>query len=85
MKKRVFVFSAVLLLLVLAGGEAAAQTSEALWFVRYWNNPDQAGTATRTETVGVINYNWGTGSPAGIQADNWSGRWTSTNGGSRTA
>jgi hypothetical protein len=78
MKKRIFVLSIVLLLLALSSGAAAAQTSDALWFVKYWDNPDLAGDSTQGTTVGTINYNWGNGSPiAGISPDTWSGRWTS--------
>lgn len=78
MKKRVIVISIVLLLLILAGGEAAAQTSEAFWFIKYWNNTEQNGDPAHTATSGVINNNWGEGSPSkSIEPDSWSGRWTS--------
>ncbi len=79
MKKRILGFSVMILLLALTAGMAAAQTSEALWFVRYWDNPDQTGAPAHTTSVGVINENWGTGSPhRTIGADTWSGRWTSS-------
>jgi len=65
-------------LLVLTGGVAAAQTSQALWFVKYWNNVDLAGAPAHTASVGTINYNWGNGSPhSSIDPDTWSGQWTS--------
>jgi hypothetical protein len=36
------------------------------------------GTPAATASSGVIDYNWGSGSPAaGIPADQWSGQWTS--------
>jgi hypothetical protein len=78
MKKRILVLSIVLLLLALKGGVVTAQTSDALWFVKYWDNPDQEGSSAHTTSVGTINYNWGEGSPhSSIGANKWSGRWTS--------
>ncbi len=57
---------------------AAAQSSEALWFVSFWNNPDQEGAPVATSSSGVIDYNWGTGEPTpGVGSDTWSARWTS--------
>ena len=68
----------LLILLALTGSVAMAQNSTALWFAKYWNNPDMEGSPDHTASVGVINYNWGTGSPdASIGADTWSGQWTS--------
>jgi hypothetical protein len=68
----------VLLLLAVTVSVAVADPSEALWFVRYWNNPDLAGSPAYSTSVGVINYNWGEGSPnASIGANEWSGQWTS--------
>lgn len=78
MKKLILGISIVILLLVATSSIAAAQTSEALWFVKYWNNPDLAGAPAHTNSTGIINYNWGNGSPdSRINNDSWSGQWTS--------
>jgi len=78
MKNRLLGIAILALLLALTSSIAAAQSSEALWFVKFWNNPDLAGAPVQTASVGVINYNWGSGSPkAGVNADSWSGQWTS--------
>jgi hypothetical protein len=78
MKKRILGISVLLLLLALTGSIAAAQTSQALWFVKYWNNREMSGDPAHSSSSGVINYNWGNGSPhASIDPDSWSGQWTS--------
>jgi len=83
MKRPLFVLPIVLLLglaLLLAAGtpSASAQTSDALWFISYWDNPNQEGDPVRTGSEGNIDHDWGTGVPVnGVPADKWSARWTS--------
>ena len=44
----------------------------------YFNNTTLSGTAVLVRTE-AVNFNWGTGSPgAGVNADNFSVRWTGT-------
>lgn len=77
MNRQTIIFTLVLLFLAMSAGTAAAQTGEALWFASYWDNPDQDGDPARTTTEGIIEHNWGKGSPvATVSADNWSARWT---------
>ena len=73
------VFSLVLIVtLTLSAASAMAQSSPALWFARYWNNTDMDGVPVYSTSEGNIDHDWGTGSPAsGVQADEWSARWTS--------
>ena len=64
--------------LALSVGSATAQTSSALWFARYWDNPDLEGVPVYSVSEGNIDHNWGTGVPAaGVPADHWSAQWTS--------
>jgi len=45
----------------------------------YFTNMDLSGSPTVVRTDGGLNFAWNSGSPAeGIQANNWSARWTST-------
>jgi hypothetical protein len=77
MRRRILIALLVLLLLAVSVGAAAAQSSSALWFYSYWNNPDQKGDPVFTGSEGVINHDWGNGSPDGrIAKDSWSARWT---------
>ncbi len=47
--------------------------------VEYFNNSYLGGTAVATDTVDTINFNWGSGSPAGgVNSDNFSARFTGT-------
>ncbi len=49
------------------------------WSALYWNNRDLSGNATVTTTAAEVNFDWGTGAPvAGINADNFSARFTRT-------
>ncbi len=78
MKRRLIFVFLVMVLIGLSTGAAAAQNSYSLWTIRYWSNPNLEGTPAATASSGVIDYNWGSGSPAaGIPADQWSGQWTS--------
>jgi hypothetical protein len=84
MKRLLFILPLVLLaalglLLAVDTQSAAAQTSNALWFTTYWNNPNQSGDPVATKSEGNIDHNWGNGSPVpgAVNADNWSARWTS--------
>ena len=82
MNRRLFLFLFVLLLLTLssaaaATGAEAAQNSYGLWFINYWDNTNMEGAPVATGTTGVIDYDWGTGSPAaGVPSDRWSAQWT---------
>ncbi len=79
-RRRLTLLLALTLVLVLALGattSAEAQTSESLWFVRYWNNVDLEGDPVFQTSVGSINYDWGDGAPApGVNYDHWSAQWT---------
>ncbi len=72
-----------------AGGVAVAKfswqqiggppTAFANWRGEYFNNMNLSGTPTVTRDDAAINFDWGTGSPAGgIPADRFSARWTRT-------
>jgi hypothetical protein len=79
-KRFLTIVPVVLLLLIvtvaLGAGEARADGS-ALWFGRYYSNPNLAGAPVAYRSTGLIDFNWGTGSPlAGMPADNFSVRWT---------
>ncbi len=77
MYRRIMIVTLVLLILGLSVGVAAAQSSQALWFVAYWDNPDQKGNPDSRGSEGIIDHDWGTGSPkSGIDSDTWSARWT---------
>ena len=79
MNRRRLMFTLVLLLLALSVGTAAAQNGEALWFVSYWDNPDQEGNPVRKTSEGLIDHNWGKGRPVdNVGSDEWSARWTSS-------
>jgi hypothetical protein len=56
-----------------------APTSFNYWRGEYFNNMNLSGAATVTRDDAAINFDWGTGSPAGgIPADRFSARWTRT-------
>lgn len=69
-----------------AGGKAVAKLSWYLvgnfagsWRGEYFNNTALAGNPALVRFDPQVNFNWGGGSPAGgINADNFSVRWTST-------
>jgi uncharacterized protein YgiM (DUF1202 family) len=66
------IFAALLLSLV---PQAQAQ-SGLTWTADFYNNTSLTGTAIR-QTYNNVNFNWGSGSPiSGIQADNWSARFS---------
>ena len=49
------------------------------WRGEYFNNMNLSGAATVTRDDAAINFDWGTGSPAGgIPSDQFSARWTRT-------
>lgn len=78
MNRRIILILFVLLILGLSAGTAAAQNSYSLWFINYWDNPNLEGTPVATNSTGVIDYDWGSGSPSpSVPADHWSGQWTS--------
>jgi uncharacterized protein YgiM (DUF1202 family) len=73
-----------------AGGVAVAKVDIALisgpptpptdaWQGAYFNNMTLAGTPVLVRNDANVNFNWGFGSPAaGVQADNFSARWSRT-------
>lgn len=49
------------------------------WTGNFFNNTDLSGSPVLTQNTDRINYDWGLGSPgAGVNADNFSARWTRT-------
>ena len=52
------------------------QDSDPTWQASYWNNTDLSGTPVVTGTTADLNYDWGPNGPAGVNADNFSARWT---------
>lgn len=49
------------------------------WNATYYNSPDLSGAAALTRIDDKIDFNWASGSPgAGVNADNFSARWTKT-------
>src|SRR5690242_4163224 len=48
------------------------------FLAEYFANPTLSGTPVRTACESTINYDWGTGGPAGLPTDNFSVRWTGT-------
>lgn len=78
MNRRLFLLVFFLLLIGLGARTASAQNSYSLWFGSYWDNKDMTGNPVASTSTGVINFDWGTGSPtAGVPSDNWSAQWTS--------
>ncbi len=72
-----------------AGGKATAKLNWALvsaptptptagWRGEYYTNQNLSGAAALVRTDAAVDFNWGTGSPAGgvIAADHFSARWT---------
>lgn len=77
MKRRLTLFLFIILLLGLGTGVSAAQNSYSLWFGTFWANEEMTGSPAATTSTGVIDYDWGSGSPAaGVPADHWSAQWT---------
>ncbi|HSG17988.1 MAG TPA: PA14 domain-containing protein [Anaerolineae bacterium] len=77
MNRRLLLILFVIVLLGLSTGVAAGQNSFSLWTISYWDNKDMEGLPVATGTSGVIDYDWGSGSPAsGVPHDYWSGQWT---------
>jgi hypothetical protein len=81
MNRRILLIVFVLIVLGLTTGTAFAQyewNSYSLWFYNYWDNPNLEGSPVSNGSTGVIDYDWGSGSPAGgVPSDHWSGQWTS--------
>jgi hypothetical protein len=77
MKRWLILFLLIFLLAGFGAGVAAAQNSYSLWFGTFWANEEMAGTPVATTSTGVIDYDWGSGSPAaGVPQDHWSAQWT---------
>ena len=61
------------------GAEIDAAHQQADWQASYWNNMELAGTPALVRSERVLNYDWGTGSPAAaINADHFAARWVCT-------
>lgn len=52
------------------------QDSDPTWQATYWNTRDLTGSIVLTEATASIDYDWGGGSPSGVNSDNFSARWT---------
>jgi uncharacterized protein YraI len=80
MNKRSLIIILILLAVMALTGTASiaeAQSSNAQWYVSFWNNTELQGDPVYQMSEGNIDHNWGTGSPApGVQADHWSAQWT---------
>jgi hypothetical protein len=49
------------------------------WKGEYWSNPNLSGNPALVRNDGMLDFDWGDGSPAwGLPADNFSARWTRT-------
>ena len=55
-------------------GAGACPTGQ--FFAEYFNNVTLSGTPVRTACETAINYDWGSGGPAGLPVDNFSVRWS---------
>lgn len=70
------IFIPMIVLFLLAATPVAVKAVPS-WEVTYWNNTTLTGPPAFTDFAGVINYDWGYGSPnARVQADYFSARWT---------
>lgn len=70
-------FTLVIVLALTATSSANAQTSESLWFVKYWNNVDMEGEPVFQSSAGRIDHDWGNSAPGpGVNVDHWSAQWT---------
>lgn len=58
----------------------AQGVAEAEWQAQYWNNATLAGPPVLTRTEPTPSYDWGRGTPAGVDiaADRFSARWRTT-------
>lgn len=76
--KTFFILLIGALLLVLSASLATADSPANInWYVQYYNNPHLEGVPATTGNEIGINHTWGAGAPAtGINADNFSARWT---------
>jgi hypothetical protein len=48
------------------------------WDVKYWNNKDLSGDPVLQRFEANLDHDWGTGSPSGVNNDNFSARWKRT-------
>jgi hypothetical protein len=60
----------------MAQGPINPQHSDPAWQASYWNNASLGGTPALTRADTNIDFDWGAGSPAGINSDAFSARWT---------
>jgi hypothetical protein len=77
MKRRLVLLTIIMLLVGFGVGTSAAQNSYSLWFGTFWANEEMTGNPVATTSTGVIDYDWGSGSPAaGVPSNHWSAQWT---------
>lgn len=80
LKKGVLFLVGLILILGISGpalaeGPIGPQHSDPYWVASYWNNKNLSGTPVLVRTETDLDHDWGTGSPPGVNADQFSGRW----------
>ena len=75
---KIFTFGLLLLAgLLIFIRSAPLGAADTTWLVEYFNNTSLSGAPVYFQQEAELNHDWGTGSPApGINADNFSARWT---------
>lgn len=79
MRRQFVVLGLVLVALLAVTGSAAADFG-VNWTASYYNSIDLSGNPVLSQSgIAGLNFNWGDGSPgAGVSADHWSARFTSS-------
>ena len=62
----------------IAIGSSVCPFTTDVWVGEYFNNSSLSGSPVRTQTDATIQFNWGSGAPTGLPADNFSIRWAKT-------
>lgn len=71
------VLAAALCLVPLAGSTPAVAQSGNMWTAEYFNNPNWSGAPVLVQSIPLVWFNWGYGSPgAGVPVDNFTARFT---------
>lgn len=78
MNRRLFLALFLLVILGLSTSATAAQNSYSLWFANFWDNTNLEGNPIASSSSGVIDFDWGSGSPGGVPNNDWSGQWTTS-------
>jgi uncharacterized protein YraI len=77
--KRLYVLAGILMLFGLAVVQQPAAAQGGMWTAEYFNNPNLIGPAVLVQSEASPSHEWGWGAPAaGIPADYFSARWTTT-------